>query len=674
MIVSWNWLEQYVTLEMSVETLTDRLTMTGLNLEGIEQVEGDTAIDLEVTSNRPDCLGHLGVAREIAALFDHPLQIPAAQPVEISEKTSAVTSVEIDCEDLCPQYIARVIRGVKIGPSPQWLQDRLKALGIVSINNIVDITNYVLMECGQPLHAFDFDKLAGQKIIVRQAKPGEKIVAINQKEYPLDDSMCVICDSEKPVAIGGVMGGLATEIGEQTVNVLIESAAFAPMSIRNTARKLNLHSDSSYRFERALDPAGVEWASRRCCELILELAGGELLSQAAEAGKTQVESADAIKLRFDQITRILGIEIPVEDSLRILSDLGLHQVGAVQNGFAEFTPPSWRRDLTREIDLIEEIARVYGYDQIPEDRLIPIIPTMTPVADRVAEKVRTAMTAGGFYEALTLSFITEELSQLFTPYTDREWLKVDHSSRRQENLLRQSLVPHLLECRRENERHGTSNAQLFEIAKVYLSADRSLSDHETEPQMITFVSGMSFSEMKGIVESLARSLNRTAEVSVRPSDIPQFVPGRGAEVLLNGKHWGWMGEIDRQYSDRIDLSDAVTVAELHFSVLEEVIDLAPHYEELPQFPGVSRDVSLLLDESVTWQELEEVVRGAAGPLLDSVSFGGQYRGKQIEAGKKSYVVTMNFRSAEKTLTHEEVEQPQTLVVQACEAKLGASQR
>jgi phenylalanyl-tRNA synthetase beta chain len=273
MIVSWNWLEQYVTLEMSVETLTDRLTMTGLNLEGIEQVEGDTAIDLEVTSNRPDCLGHLGVAREIAALFDHPLQIPAAQPVEISEKTSAVTSVEIDCEDLCPQYIARVIRGVKIGPSPQWLQDRLKALGIVSINNIVDITNYVLMECGQPLHAFDFDKLAGQKIIVRQAKPGEKIVAINQKEYPLDDSMCVICDSEKPVAIGGVMGGLATEIGEQTVNVLIESAAFAPMSIRNTARKLNLHSDSSYRFERALDPAGVEWASRRCCELILELAG-----------------------------------------------------------------------------------------------------------------------------------------------------------------------------------------------------------------------------------------------------------------------------------------------------------------------------------------------------------------------------------------------------------------
>ena len=277
MIVSWNWLTEHVDLPMSLDELTERLTLTGLNLEGIEQVGDDTAIDLEVASNRPDCLGHLGVAREISVLWDQPLKKPDPQPAPAGQPVTEQTSVEVNCPELCPRYTARVIKGVKIGPSPDWLADRLRCLGIAVINNVVDISNYVMMECGQPLHTFDYNKLSGGKIIVRESKPGEKFTAINHQEYELQARTCVIADGEKAVALAGVMGGANTEVSDATVDLLIEAADFAPLSVRNTARRHNLHSPSSYRFERGVDPAGIDWASRRCCELILELAGGCLL-------------------------------------------------------------------------------------------------------------------------------------------------------------------------------------------------------------------------------------------------------------------------------------------------------------------------------------------------------------------------------------------------------------
>ena len=269
MIVSWDWLLEYVKPTASAAEVADKLMMTGLNLEGIEDVGDDLAIDLEVTSNRPDCLGHIGVAREISVCFGDELTIPTARPAESGGPVSEATSVTIECDDVCPRYIARVINGVKVGPSPAWMQNRLATIGIAPINNIVDITNYVLMECGQPLHAFDFDKLAGSRIVVRRAKDGEKIEAIDHKEYKLTSDMCVIADAEKPVAIGGVMGGAGTEIGNGTTSVLVEVADFAVKSIRGTARELNLHSDSSFRFERGIDAEQLDWASRRCCELIL---------------------------------------------------------------------------------------------------------------------------------------------------------------------------------------------------------------------------------------------------------------------------------------------------------------------------------------------------------------------------------------------------------------------
>ena len=745
MIVSWDWLSQYVRLDMSRDELTHRLTMSGLNLEGICEVDGDVGIDLEVTSNRPDCLGHIGVAREVAVLFDRERTIPSVRPACVAEKTAAITSVDNECVDLCPQYFARVIRGIQVGPSPDWLAARLKTLGIATINNVVDVTNYVLMEYGQPLHAFDFDKLAEKRIVVRRALAGERLTAINGRVYDLDPEMCVIADAERAVALGGVMGGLETEIGGRTTNVLIETAEFMPLSIRTTARKLSLHSDSSFRFERGVDPLGLDWASLRCCELILELAGGELLDGAVFAGTRPPEQREPITLRFDQIPRILGIDISPEEATRILTALGLKEAdegtkaqrhketkglrGKGESADAQssivnrqssittsasFVPPSWRRDLTREADLIEEVARIHGYENIPEDVPIPVVPTARSLRDRVTETVRETLTAAGFFEAITLSFVSDERCELFTPRGNLPKLRVEHSSRSQENVLRQSLIPSLLVARRENERHGTSNAQLFEIAGVYLPASAVRSDRihavgrrerpdesghyepqteaKAEPTMIGLVSSRPFAEMKGVVETLARTANRAAVVTVRPADVPQFVEGRGAEVLLSvgqafepaaGKKqagkpapqlWGWLGEIDRAVSDKLDLKDAVTVAELDLQVLESATELTPTYSLLPQFPPVARDLNFLLDEAVTWQQLEAVVRDAAGPLLDSISFAGQYRGQQIGVGRKSYVLTITYRSPDRTLTSEEVEEAQAAVIQASEKQLAATLR
>ena len=672
MIVSWNWLKEYVRLDMPVEALTERLMMAGLNLEHVVDVEGDLAIDLEVTSNRPDCLSHIGVARETGVLFDRELQIPAAAPVEKGPIIASITSVENVAPELCPQYIARLVRGVKVAPSPDWMQRRLKTLGIRPINNIVDITNYVLMECGQPLHVFDFDKLEGGKIVVRRAAPGEKITAIDQRQYELTGDMCVIADATRPVAIAGVMGGLDTEIGGQTTNVLIETAEFAPMSVRATARKLSLHSDSSYRFERGIDRHGLDWASRRCAQLILDLAGGELCSGSVFAGVAPGAGREPILLRLSQIPRILGIEIPKEEVVRILKALGLAEATAHFAGTISFVPPSWRRDLTREIDLIEEVARIHGYEKIPEDVLVPLEVSQATLHDQLCQRLAEGLLASGFFEAVTLTFVDDELAGLFRAWTDAIPLRVEHSSRQRENILRQSLIPSLLSSRRQNERQKNLNAQLFEFARVFFEAEPERP--AAQPNMLGFVSGKSFAEMKGIVELLVSRANREATVAARPANRPEFIAGRGCELLVNGKRLGWLGEIADAVRQKLDLHDPVTAAEIDLARLEEIANFFPPYHPVPEFPAMQRDLNFVLDEAVSWQSLEEVVRSAAGPLLESVEFESQYRGQQIPANKKSYVLGLHFRAPDRTLTAEEVDAAQRAVVAACGEKLSAALR
>lgn len=678
MIVSRRWLADYVSLPESTDELTHKLTVSGLNLEEYHEVEdladgSDTAIDLEVTSNRPDCLGHIGIAREVSVLFSAPLQIPAASVQESSTPAASAVSLQIDCEDLCPEYHARIIRGVKIGPSPDWLRDRLQAIGISSVNNVVDVTNYVMMECGQPLHAFDLKLLKGPSIVVRRASREEKILAIDQREYLLTEDMCVIADAEKPVAIAGVMGGFDTEISATTTDVLIEAAAFSSMSVRSTARALKLHSPSSYRFERRVDRRQLDWASRRCCELILQVAGGELLAGSVVAGSALPVQTPPVTLRFARVQKLLGIAIPPDECVAILRQLGL-QIVSQDDAEVAVSPPSWRPDLTRECDLIEEVARIHGYDQIPTDAPLPVTATSRTLRERVLDAVRTQLVAAGLSEALTLSFVSRDQRDLLPPPPGTDPVSVSHSSRSHENHLRQSLIPSLLQGRRQNERHGNSNAELFEIARVYLSAGQGLPENEAEPLTVGIVSGHAFAELKGLVEALVRALCPGDQLQAVPAEGHEFSSGRGAQLLLSGVPLGRMGELSRAVLDHVELQDDASFAELRIPVLEQFYLQHRSFSPLPRFPGIARDLNFVLPEAVTWAELEKVVGASAGPLLSSTSFTGQYRGRQIGTGLKSYVVSCRFSAPNRTLTAEEVDEAVGNVIQACKDQLNGTLR
>jgi len=375
------------------------------------------------------------------------------------------------------------------------------------------------------------------------------------------------------------------------------------------------------------------------------------------------------------VTRILGIDVPQADIINILIQLGLRHVDLPDqhtDASATFEVPGWRRDLTREIDLIEEVARIWGYDRIPEDNRIPLTLALTTHRDQVSDTLRDLLCSAGFHEAMTLSFVTAELFDLFRPEPDRLPLQVEHSSRRQENLLRQSLVPSLLQSRRENERHAMFGVDLFEIANVYLEAAPGAPG--SEPTRITAITGRSFGELKGVCELLIARLAPTARLNAVPLQLAGFVEGRGARLMLDDTPCGWLGELTRDATDSIGLRDAVTIAELDFLTICEAVETTRRFRELPRFPAIERDLNFLLDLHVSWDDLETVVRDNAGPLLDTISFGGQYCGQQIPDDKKSYVVTIGYRSDSRTLTNDEVEETQAQVVAECESQLGASLR
>jgi phenylalanyl-tRNA synthetase beta chain len=663
MLISWNWLKQYVALDMPAEELQRRLTFAGINFEEEKEVGGDLAIDLEITSNRPDCLGHLGIAREVAVLFDKELKIPAAAPAEEKTPAAELTRVRIDCPDLCTRYIARLIRGVKIAPSPKWMTRRLETVGLTPINNVVDISNYVLMECSQPLHTFDFNGLKGYEIIVRRPKPGEKIEAIDHNTYELSPDMCVIADAERPVAIAGVMGGAVTEIGLNTRDVLVESAEFDPVSIRTTARLLNLHSDSSYRFERRVDPDGVEWASRRCCELILELAGGQLAAGSVDAGQ-KPPTREPITLRFSQLKRILGIDVPADEVRRILIALGNGEVGiAKPQAAVTVLSPSWRRDLTREIDLIEEVGRIHGYDEVPEDTIVPMAPSAKRREDRVAETVRGVLTACGIDEALTLSTVDEPLSAAISPWTSADPLRSLTPIIRGADRLRRSLIPSLLAARRTNEALSNPEIELFEIAKVYLPRPNELPD---EQWMLGLTSGRNFLAVKGVIEAIVEGLKCNAPLTAADADLPLLDPEHSGQLRLGDQVLGYVGQLLPDGLKQFELRGPTTVAEIKLGVLVAAADLMPQYAPLPPYPAVTRDINLVVAEAVRWADLAETVRAHGGPFFESLDYRDTFRDPQrLGTGKKSLLFTIALRSKDGTLTSPQADAVREQIVAAC---------
>jgi len=682
MIISTNWLADYVQVPGTVDDLVERLLMSGLNHESTTAVGDDTAVEIEVTSNRPDCLGHIGVAREAAVLFGRPLHVPDPRPLEGAGAAAQSIAVEIRAGEICPCYTARVIRGVKVGPSPKWLVDRLATVGVASVNNVVDVTNYVMLESGQPLHAFDLAKIRGGRIVVRRAVAGEPFVAINHKTYTLTERMAVIADAERPMALAGVMGGADTEIAADTVDVLLESAQFAPLPVRAAARGLVLASASSYRFERGPDPAMVDWASRRAASLILELAGGSLERGAVVAG-TLASAPAEIRLAAERVGEVLGIDVADARQRQILTALGFVEIRGSGPHEHRWRAPTWRRDCWREIDLVEEIARIEGYGHVPEDVAIAARPIELSARERTVRRAAEVLVAAGLCEALTRSVVTEAMAATPSPWGEAAALVISPPLVRGADRLRRSLLPSLLEARAGNAAVGVDDADLFEIAHVYLarrSDAAAAREPVEEPLVAGLVVGGDFSRAKGLCEAVFEGLDLAAgggRLRWQPLEIAPFARGRGAEVLLerpgrDPERIAVVGEVAGDVAGRLGLPGSVSAAEVRLDRLTFAAAIERRLVRPSDFPAVQRDINLVVDEAVPWGEVEAAIRAAAGGILEDCRLVQVWRdADRLGAGRKSFVVALSLRSSAGTLSGDEAGGIVAGVVAECGRRVNA---
>ena len=669
MNISLKWLKEYVPTDLGVREVAEALTRVGLNVDNITDLAGgDACLLVEVTSNRPDCLGHLGVARELAAALGVRLKLPDVAYEESSEAVEALTKVEIEDLDLCPLYTARIIKGVKVGPSPAWMAAHLEAVGVRPVNNIVDVTNYVMMECGQPLHAFDFARLADRRIVVRRAKPGERFVAIDHSEHTLARERLVIADARRAVALAGVMGGVDTEISTSTADVLLEAAVFDPLSIRNTARTLAMMSESSYRFERRVDPATTDWASRRACQLIAQVAGGRVARGVAAVGKPLPQPRE-LTLRVARIEAILGLAIPCETAADILRRLDCEVLEATSERIRVRTP-SWRPDLQREADLIEEVARHHGYEKIPVSKEVRLAYAPRTKAEQVREVVSQVLTGAGYFEAVTFTFTSRDHAVRMRP---REVTAEPLMCRGTPLALRESLLAGVVESLRVNQSAGEEHARLFEIAKRFVPIEGQELPQETA--CLALASHDDFEGVRGVVEAVFDALQLAGRVKFVATDrYPDLDPGAAAEIRLDGHPVGMIGRTTPDAAKAFDLDEPPLVAEINYERLIEAADLRPQFRPLPQFPAILRDLAIVVDEAATWEKIAAAVAAAGIKELESVQPLSVYRGKQIPEGKKSVALRVTLRSPGGTLTHEQADQMQALVLAALKGSLGAELR
>jgi phenylalanyl-tRNA synthetase beta chain len=670
MKISLNWLADYLPGPLTAEAAADALTNGGLPVEVIEHHGDDTVIDVEVTSNRGDCLSHVGVARELAALLNREFRDVQPAATESADPASSVTSVRIEAPDLCPHYTARVIRGVRIGPSPDWMARRLEAVGLRPINNVVDVTNYVMFELGQPLHAFDFDRLAGRRIVVRRAATGERLVTIDGKEAALDPDMLAIADAERAVALAGVMGGRDSEVSDGTTNLLLESARFDPLTVRKTARAI-VRSESSYRFERGIDPLLPERASRRAAQLILQVAGGELLAGVVEAGSPGWQPK-ALSLRLAKLKQVLGIELPADQVVDALRRLQL--APELKGDRIECSIPSYRLDLNIEVDLVEEVARVVGYDKVSVRDEIAIRVTPPEPSAAAIEDVRATLVAAGYFEALTFSFVSDLLADDFVPPDASKADPLPRAAatvRKADARLRPSILPGLLEAVRRNETLGTPGARLFEIGSTFWN---DAAGKVIERRRVGLIGSDDVREVRGVVESLLARLDRNRPVQVVPENRPGFAKGAAGRIEWGGQVVGYLGKIDKAVADRLSLRDRPAAAELDLEPLLAGAQLVPQLKPLPRFPAVERDLSFVLPESVRYDALESVVQKANPRWMEALRYVTTYRGKPLEKGTKSVTIALVFRSPTETLTSEQVEASVAGVVEAAGRELGATLR
>jgi phenylalanyl-tRNA synthetase beta chain len=631
----------------------------------------DQTLDVELTPNRPDCLSIIGLAREIAAIQGTPLSLPELRCADSSGGAiESKTSVTILSPDHCPRYAARIIENITVGSSPAWLQDRLSSVGLRPINNIVDITNYVMMETGQPLHAFDFDLLTQNRIVVRTAHQGEHFQTLDNKTHALAEDMLMICDGEKPVALAGVMGGLNSEIKEQTRRVLLESACFSPTSIRKTAKRLGIGTDASHRFERGVDPGGTVFALNRAALFMAELCNGTLVDGFIDVhpGKKPVQ---AIDLGVADTNRVLGTSINGDKATSLLESIGF-QVSMKTPDRLEVIPPSFRVDVKRPIDLMEEIARLYGYDQIPTTfpRISP--QSMKPETNRLwRNRIKTLMTGLGFSEAVNYSFVeskTADLLQLPPEDVRRKSVEILNPLSEDQARMRTMVLPGLLKNMHRNLSQQVNDLKLFEIAKVFIHHDP-----EGLPEEIEFLTGLwtgtrnpaswhdsrtscDFYDMKGAVEGLFSALHLTGAGfrKTKKQDCVYTRPGYSATMEIGGAPVGIIGELHPGVLKNYGLKQTAYIFEINLEALYPLIPQTTEAVLLPKYPWVQRDFTLIVDQRMESRDILNGILGLKEPLVEAVHLFGMFEGKQIPEGKKSLSFRIRYRSENRTLADEEI--------------------
>jgi phenylalanyl-tRNA synthetase beta chain len=670
MKVLLSWLKDYVEIEYSAEQVARILSDLGLGCEGIEYCGDDAVIDVEITSNRGDCLGYIGVARELAVATGRELKLPDIELDELDRDAGEFCSVEIAEPDLCGRYTGRIIEGVRVGPSPNWMVKRLEATGLRSVNNVVDATNYAMLETGQPPHAFDYAKITEGKIIVRRAVAGERIVSIDGTQCELEPDMLIIADPKGPVAIAGVMGGLETEVSDATTSILLEDAYFDPLSVRRTSRRLALPSEAAFRFERIVDIENVDWASKRTAQLIVRVAGGKAAKGVVDAYPKRPAKRQ-VTLRFSRVAKLLGMAVPADQVMRILSALSFEP--RKENDLITCTAPSWRSDVYREVDLIEEVARVYGYDRVPVEKRISIEVTPVDARQKLAESIGRYLNGCGFYEAVTVGFVDDWVSELFAADDGKGHLAVQDASRKTANLLRQTLIGSLLGVLKTNVNAKNLPCRVYEIADTFVSRDGQEDGLPNEQTKVALVCDGDFRDVRGVVEGLAGSMSKDAEVVFRPAELAWAQTG--AEVVVDGKVIGTAGIVSQAVRDSYGFKEVTPVAaEVEFEQLVALQGGPVKVRPIPRFPAIERDLSIIVDEMAPWAEIVEAVSSKAPGELEDIRFVDIYRGKGIQSGSKSVTLSLRFRDEDGTLTHDTVDAFEKAIVESLAERVKAELR
>jgi phenylalanyl-tRNA synthetase beta chain len=669
-----NWLKELVEVAASPDDLSDLLTMAGLEVESVTPLASsdadpnDWVFEISVTPNRGDCLSVLGLAREVAALTGKPLKYRPSDPQAKVTQCLETVGIKIVNPELCSRYSATVVENVRTGQSPEWVQERLETCGFRSVNNVVDVTNYVMVETGQPLHAFDLDLLTSGQIVVRQSSGEKEFVTLDGTKRELTDGDLLICDGSTPIALAGIMGGKNSEVSAATRRVLLESAHFDPTTIRRTAKRLGLHSEASHRFERGVDPAGTVSAAHRAAQLISKHAGGSVSTGVLDSYPNPPQPPSII-LRHERIKKVLGVEIAPLEAERILTALGLNTSTAPNEGNLAVVPPTSRCDLTREADLIEELARLYGYQKIPTT-----LPVLRPKAGKAdyqliwERRLRSFLAGEGLVEVINLPFTNETLNQAFSglwtgptaPVAVLNPLVKDSAE------MRLSLLPGLIENLRLNLAQKTDGFFVYHLGKVfrfqtnggieekqclggllYGSRTRKGLRSSDMPGPVTFL------DCKGIVEGVLDLFHLRESIVWAPANIAVLHPGRSAELLRADEKIGYMGESHPDVNDEFGLSPLMAF-ELDFEKLLQYSPRQIRASSLPRYPAIERDFALVVDQAVPSQQIITCINKLGQNLIKGIEIFDEYRGESIPHGKKSLAYKIFYRADDRTLTDDEV--------------------